>query len=398
MRSTRVSIRAALVLGLALWGTPTVATAKSWTVKPGDSIQAAVDNASPGDTINVMPGDYTEASATATSRGPAAVWITKSLKLVAKSKLPDTKVRLLAGAGQDHGIVVEPTNGVSPDVDGVTIKGFTVQGFPNMGIYLRHVNNFTIDSNESIDNLENGIFPTLSANGLVKKNLAYGSQDSALWIEGSENVRVLGNELAKSPTGLEVTISKDVSIEKNNVHDNTIGIGLYHPVTAGLPQVEWPTFDFGNWHVLNNHVHHNNTPNVAAADSETGQLPYGGGVLLLGVQNVDVQKNSIERNDFFGIAMVDYCLVVAGTDFDCSNPGHEPPPGYSTAPDYIQVVKNKLVDNHAFPPEGPYQSVAADILELAGGLHNCYSKNKITNSLALSPPYTIPSPLSPECQ
>ena len=71
-------------------------------------------------------------------------------------------------------------------------------------------------------------------NGLVKKNLAYGSLDSAMWIEGSQYVRVVSNELAKSPTGLEVTISKNLSIENNNVHHNTVGIGLYHPAAAGL--------------------------------------------------------------------------------------------------------------------------------------------------------------------
>ncbi len=83
MKSARVSACAVLVLGLAVVSTPTAATAKSWTVNPGQSIQAAVDAAAPGDTVKVMPGDYTE-----THPGTAAVRITKPLKLVAKSKLP----------------------------------------------------------------------------------------------------------------------------------------------------------------------------------------------------------------------------------------------------------------------------------------------------------------------
>ena len=84
MKSARVSIGAVLVLGLAVVSTPTAATAKSITVKPGESIQAAVDAAAPGDTIKVMPGDYTE-----THPGTAAVRITKPLKLIAKSKPTD---------------------------------------------------------------------------------------------------------------------------------------------------------------------------------------------------------------------------------------------------------------------------------------------------------------------
>src|SRR5262245_9091086 len=96
---------------------------------------------------------------------------------------------------------------------------------------------------ESISNLENGIWPTLSANGLVRKNVAYGSEDSALWVEASENVRVLNNEFHHSPTGLEITVSKNVVAKKNHIHHNTTGIGLYHPSAASLP----PLGDDGYW-------------------------------------------------------------------------------------------------------------------------------------------------------
>lgn len=396
MRSARLSTCTVvvLVLGLAVASTPAAARAKTVTVNPGDSIQAAVDAAKPGDTIKVMPGDYTE-----TTPGPAAITITKPLRLIAQSKLPGVKVRILPGAGQIHGILVQPAQSTDPDIDGLTIQGFTVQGFQNMGIWLRHVKNYTIEGNESINNLENGIFPTLSANGLVKKNVSYGSQDAALWVEGSENVRVIKNELATSPTGLEVTISKDITVQGNNIHDNTIGVGLYHPATAGLPQAEWPAGPYGSWHIIGNHVHHNNVPNVASEGSETSQLPYGGGILLLGVQNVDVQKNLVERNDFFGIAMIDYCLAVVGTPFQCG--GNTPSP---TAPEDNQVIKNTLVDNHAYPPVGPFQSLAADILEAQFSppgtgfyLSNCFSKNTIKNAGPLPPPLTNPNPLSPEC-
>ncbi|HIP71094.1 MAG TPA: hypothetical protein EYH05_06830 [Anaerolineae bacterium] len=47
-----------LLAGLMTWLTP--AQAMSITVNPGDSIQAAIDNAQPGDTILIQPGLYTE--------------------------------------------------------------------------------------------------------------------------------------------------------------------------------------------------------------------------------------------------------------------------------------------------------------------------------------------------
>ena len=93
----------------------------------------------------------------------AAIRITRSLTLVADSN-SDNPVRILPGPGQRHGIVVEPENEGDPWVDGVQISGFTIEGFSNHGIWTRYLTNFVIENNVTANNLENGIFPTLSAN------------------------------------------------------------------------------------------------------------------------------------------------------------------------------------------------------------------------------------------
>jgi len=366
VRQARLSIGAVSVLGFALGCIPATAPAAVSRVAPGQSIQEAVDAASPGDTIVVMPGDYTE-----THAGTAAVRITKPLRLLAKSSLPKTKVRILPGPGQKHGIIVEPANQGDPDVVGVTIKGFTIEGFPNNGIWLRHVDNFKIERNESISNLENGIWPTLSANGLVKKNVAYGSEDSALWIEASENVRVLNNEFHDSPTGLEITVSKNIVAKNNNIHHNTTGIGLYHPSAASLP----PLGGDGNWDIVGNYVHDNNEPNDAPPGSMSASLPAGGGILVLGVDNVNIQRNRIEGNNFYGVTVVDYCVAVAGSKFDCSSN----PPQVESAPDDNTYVANVFKNNGTAPtPFGGLENFAGDItyLMLDTGHENCFANNK----------------------
>jgi hypothetical protein len=344
-------------------------------VNPGESIQAAVDAAPDGGTVRVMPGDYVESH-----NDLAAIRITRSLTLVADSN-SDNPVRILPGPGQRHGIVVEPENEGDPWVDGVQISGFTIEGFSNHGIWTRYLTNFVIENNVTANNLENGIFPTLSANGEVRKNVSYGSLDSSLWVEAAENIRVIDNELYNSPTGLEVTVSNDVYMEGNDIHDNTVGVGFYHPSGAGLPPSTWPSEIFRNWQLVGNRIYDNNFPNPVSGGL-VGELPTGSGVLLLGVDYVEVRDNDIRDNDFFGVAIVDYCLAVDGSAFSCDR---RPPFFSDVAPQYDSVTGNVILGNGSNPPPGPFAPLASDILVL-GGSDNCASDNDFDTIVGSLPP------------
>jgi parallel beta-helix repeat protein len=203
----------------------------------------------------------------------------------------------------------------------------------------------------------------------VKKNVSYGSEDSALWVEASDNVRVLKNELSLSPTGLEVTISSNLKIVKNDVFNNTVGIGLYHPSAAGLPAVP-PYTQYGDWQVIGNHVYSNNNPNNAPPGSLSSELPAGVGVLMLGVDRVTLKKNLIENNDSVGIGMIDWCFGV-----DCTS---NPPVVTDTLPDDNTFIANTVINNGSSPKPG-YPLPGSDVLML-GGTGNCVKANTIGNT------------------
>jgi hypothetical protein len=312
-----------------------------------------------------MPGTYQE-----THLGENAVTVSKNgIRLIGKSKPKQGLKAVLKPRGaQRNGIVVQPAV-EGTRIDGFEVKGLTVEGFPNNGIVTRYVDNFTIERNESINNLENGIWPTLSANGLVKRNVAYGSDDAALWVEASENIRVIENELFDSATGLEITVSQNVEAKQNDVHDNTVGIGLYHALGAGLPPLE-PLDRNGDWEITNNNVHSNNSTNNAPPGSLAAMLPPGIGILLVGVDRVTVERNQVENNNTIGLAVADWCLVAP-----CPSPF---PPGIpNTVPENNTFVSNTLTNNGLAPASG-FEGLEADItyVVVPGTPTNCFADNK----------------------
>ncbi len=364
----------AVTVGLAILSMPAVVMAATIVVNPGESIQAAVDAASAGDKIVVKPGTYME-----THGGINAVTVNKSgIKLIAKSNIKKGKrVILVPGPGNLHGIIAAPDPG-QPDLEKYLIKGFTVQGFPNNGIKLDHVNNFKIIGNESIDNLEHGIQPELSANGLVKKNVSYGSQDASLWVEGVEHVRILKNSLHDSPTGLEVTVSNDVLIKKNDIFNNSLGIGLFHPSAAPNP----PLPVMKDWKVQKNTVHDNNMPNPVTTGMVAG-IPAGGGILILGVDFATIDRNDVQNNDFFGVGIVDYCLANAGTPFNCT----DNPPAVEPVPNFNRISRNTFVNNGTAPdPTHPLAPFAADMVNIVfdPSPGNCFTQNTFATYASLT--------------
>jgi hypothetical protein len=243
------------------------------------------------------------------------------------------------------------------------------------------VNGFKIIRNESSNNKHNGIYPTISANGLVQNNVSYGALDTAMWVAASQNVRVIGNDLSESPIGLEVNVSLNIEVKHNNIHDNTVGIGLFHPNSAGNDQIP----EMGNWVVEHNNVYDNNLPNPADPEDFQGALPPGVGILVLGVSDNVVAKNNVENNHFVGIGVLGWCT--ATSTFEKYNCIKRPPEADPSVNNNL-VSQNKLRGNGTNPPPvgPPLEDLAADLTYVSAGpaagevnSGNCFEKNKPKN-------------------
>ena len=370
-------------------------------VRPGDSIQAAIDRAKPGTRIYILAGTYSEL------QNPTnGLNITKSGISLIGQQTKKKRVVFENAGNQRNGIVVVPEDradcmachtdlappfpikeGVPPGLKmrepmmhGFEIRNITIRGFRNNGLFTENVDGFKIINVESVDNRNYGIFPTLSKNGLISHSKAVGSDlDSGIWVETSENVVVRNTVVSGNVNGFEVSNSDDILLAHNEAHDNTVGMAILL-----LPDIFDDRPGAKRIDVRNNWIHDNNKPNTARPGSILSFVPSGTGVLYLGVDESVIANNLIEDNNFTGVAIADYCITVMGTPFDC---GADP----TITPEFLAVqeatdntvVENILINNGTDPGGHPFGFAAADLTLLSASPSNCYADNLFATAFSI---------------
>jgi parallel beta-helix repeat protein len=373
-------------------------------VRPGDSIQAAIDRATPGTRIYILAGTYKEV------QNPTnGLTITKNGLTIIGQTTKKKRVVLENAGSQRNGIVVVPEDRTDcmgchtdlappfpvhpgtpmglkmrdPMMRGIEIRGITIKGFRNNGLFTENVDGFKIIDVESIDNRNYGIFPTLSKNGLISHSKAIGSSlDSGIWVETSENVTVQHSFVSGNVNGLEVSNSDDILIAHNEATGNTVGAAILL-----LPDIFDDRPGAKRIDLRNNWIHDNNKENSARPGSILELVPSGTGILYLGVDQSTIANNVVENNGFTGIAIADYCLTVSNTPFDCFT-GSDP----TITPEFIAdqsasenaVLNNTLINNgNDVDPGNPFGFAAADLTLLSTEPSNCYAGNSFLTAFSI---------------
>jgi parallel beta-helix repeat protein len=232
--SVRVGVLA-LAAGAAVLGFPGLSgAATTIIVWPGQSIQAAVDAASPGDTILVEPGSYAEpgVSCPADPAQTCGVAIAKDgISLIGLAH-GGRRAVLVNPGGQDVGIQVAKTGdpGCLSDpaetVLGSLVRGFTVSGFMD-GLDVVCADNWRVTQVRAAGDAIYGIFPLLSGPGRVDHSLASGANDTGIYVGQSHNVRIDHNLATGDVAGFEIENSSAVRLDHNEATGNTAGISSF---------------------------------------------------------------------------------------------------------------------------------------------------------------------------
>ncbi len=294
-------------------------------VEEGMSIQAAINKASPGDTIEVMAGEYHE-----------TVYIDKN-DIVLRGVVQNREWPVLDGK-------LELNDGVLVAGHGVTVDRLFVKGYKGNAIMTQGANNFRITNNRVGGPAFYGIFPQFGKNGLVANNVVWGIEDAAIYAGMCENVDILFNETYENVMGIETENSKNMLVEGNYVHDNTVGVVL--TLVPGLP-----IKSAENTVVRNNFIIDNNLPNFAPPGSLAEGNPPGLGGVVVGADGSVWENNLISGNKSAGLLFADLGFFSLPPD-----------PKADPRPDKSKVLDNLFIDNGNDP-----RGVIKEFLE-AGGL------------------------------
>jgi parallel beta-helix repeat protein len=374
---------------------------KTIVVRPGQSIQAAIDRARPGATIRVLAGTYRE-----TADPINGLTINKGVRLIGQTNPSGKRVVLQNAGNQRNGIVAVPAERndcmgcheslappfelkpefedmpveMDPVIYDLEVRGIDIEGFVNNGLFTERVDGFKIVDVEVRGSRNYGIFPTVSKNGLISHSRAFDADDSGIWVETSENVQVVHNLVSNNVNGFEVSNSDDVLLAHNRATKNSVGMAILL-----LPEIYDVRASAKRIHMRNNWIVDNNKPNSAPPGTVLAEVPAGTGIIHVGVDQSEITDNHIEGNDSVGIALVDYCLAVLQTDFACFvDPTVTPEFRADSAPRRNRVVGNELVNNATDPdPTHPFAFASADLVLLGGEGRNCWSDNQFETYFSL---------------
>ncbi|MFC8592829.1 nitrous oxide reductase family maturation protein NosD [Streptomyces atroolivaceus] len=283
-----VTVATATALGLA--AVPSVASGnRDLVVRPGESIQSAVDAAEPGDTVVVLAGTYRE-SVLITTPG-LTLRGTGGRTVIAPPAATGAKAANACATG-GNGLCVIGTKGHT--VDDVRIRALTVSGFDKSGIWASWTDGLSVRRVAASRNGTWGIAQERSTRGDFRHNTATGNGDAGIFVANSVSEEggatdtggtlVVDNSVSGNRIGVTARRVRNMVIDGNTLTGNCSGVfvvGDESKPAAGAMTIS------GN-RILENNKFCPATPRLSAIQ--------GSGIVLTGSEATIVRSNVIRDN------------------------------------------------------------------------------------------------------
>lgn len=266
---TRLGLSLIVVLAL-----PGIASARTWTVNPGQSIQETIDKAEPGDTIQVLPGQF-----------PESIRIGKENLRVVGMSYEGERCELL---GED-----ELETGITVAANGVTVEGFVLRGFTSAGLAAHDVSDLTLTglnvyacghTNIELENVTRAEI----VDCVVRTARLHG-----LRVYRSQEIRIADGEFSDTWTGIYLFESVQTVVENNAVYGNYRGIAIESVGSAEHP-AEYAKIRY-------NRIAHNDRHRIWMDSSEGITSIFGFGIEVRNADHVEIAHNHIEDNAWLGV-------------------------------------------------------------------------------------------------
>ncbi|MGW3111864.1 right-handed parallel beta-helix repeat-containing protein [Streptomyces sp. NPDC001091] len=280
---------AAALVGAGVGAAPAAAAHQTLVVRPGESIQKAVDAAQAGDTVLVLAGTYHESvqigTPRLTLRGAGA-------RTIVKPAATKTGKDANSCAENGNGICVLGTK--TKDVEGVTVADLTVTGFARAGVFGMATDRMTVRHVHAVDNDTWGIAQERSTGGVFRENVAQRNGDAGLFLANTVKEEagaydagrtlVEHNRLQDNRIGVTVRRLRNLTVSDNGISGNCAGVFVVGDENA--PKA-------GHLTVSHNRVSRNNK-----SCPKTERLPalQGSGIVLTGVEQTRVTGNLVRDN------------------------------------------------------------------------------------------------------
>jgi parallel beta-helix repeat protein len=272
------AVSAAFNTGVAAAAATAAGEPQTITVQSGETIQAAVDRARPGDTVEIPYGTYHER-------------VVVDISDLTLRGVPNEagEFPVLDGRGElADGVIASGNNFTVGNLRAInyTDNGFLVEGATGV-----HFHDLIAENTGTY-----GIYPVRSTDVLIERVTASGVNDAGIYAGQSENVLVRDS----------VAFGNVIGVELENVLNGEINGGHYYGNSNGILIVLLPQLNSKvstNTLITGSLVEGNNHPNFAPEGATARIVPPGTGILLIGTDNAEVTGNTIKDNKTAGVAV-----------------------------------------------------------------------------------------------